>query len=97
MSTSFLYHAFGLHGYDYVRQTFVAGSIHFHARPKPKLLRCPACGCKEVFRRGSTERWLKSVPIGFKPIWLVIETPRVTCRKCGLTRRIDIGLAESRR
>ena len=40
MSTSFLYHAFGLPGYDYVRQEFVGGNVLLHVRPKGKLVRC---------------------------------------------------------
>lgn len=35
------YHAFGLQGYDYVRQSFIVGSIIFWVKPKPKLVRCP--------------------------------------------------------
>ena len=34
MSTSFLYHAFGLSGYDYVRQEFARGNILLHAPPR---------------------------------------------------------------
>jgi transposase len=97
MSTSFLYHAFGLQGYDYVRQSFVHGSIAFTVRPKPKLVRCPDCRSFDVIRRGSSERKLRTVPIGSKPIWLMVETPRVECRACGCVRRIDLRIAEQRR
>jgi hypothetical protein len=38
MSTSFLYHACGLPGYDYVRQEFVGGYVLLHVRPKGKLV-----------------------------------------------------------
>ena len=97
MSTSFLYHAFGLQGYEYVRQSFVAGSIIFWIKPKPKLVRCPVCKSFHVIRRGSAERWLRAVPIGFKPVWLAITVPRIECRKCGCIRRVDVKIAESRR
>ncbi|ADU61411.1 MAG: ISL3 family transposase [Pseudodesulfovibrio sp.] len=97
MSTSLMYHAFGLTGFDYVRQSFVAGNIIFDVRPKPKLVRCPECKSQEVVRRGSFERWLRTVPIGFKPVWLCVEAPRVECRKCGCVRRIDLKIAEPRR
>lgn len=59
MSTSLLYHAFGLEGYDYVRQSFVAGSLIFTIRPKPKLVRCPCCRSFDVIRRGVFDRWLE--------------------------------------
>ena len=97
MSTSFIYHAFGLQGYDYVRQSFVAGSVILWIRPKAKLIRCPRCKSFKVIRRGSAERWLRTVPIGFKPVWLAVDVPRVQCRDCGCTRRIDINIAEPRR
>lgn len=97
MSTSLLYHAFGLEGYDYVRQSFVAGNIIFWVRPKPKLVRCPVCRSFDVIGRGRAERWLRTVPIGFKPVWLVVDVPRVECRVCGCIRRIALGIAEPRR
>ena len=97
MSTSFIYHAFGLQGYDYVRQSFIAGSVILWIRPKAKLIRCPKCKSFKVIRRGSSERWLRAVPIGFKPVWLAVEVPRVQCRDCGCIRRININIAEPRR
>ncbi|MEZ7195211.1 ISL3 family transposase [Pseudodesulfovibrio karagichevae] len=97
MSTSLLYHAFGLQGYDYTRQSYVAGSLIFAVQPKPKMVVCSCCGSRDVVRRGQSERWLRTVPIGFKPVWLVIEVPRVECKACGCVRRIDIKIAEPRR
>lgn len=97
MSTSLLYLAFGLEGYDYVRKSFVAGSMIFYVRPKAKLVRCPCCKSWDVIRRGSSERWLRTVPIGFKPVWLAVDVPRIECRTCGSVRRIDVGIAEPRR
>ncbi len=97
MSTSFLYHAYGLQGHDYVRQSFVAGSIIFWVKPTEKLVRCPECKSFHVIKRGTSERWLRTLPIGFKPVWLAIEVPRVECRDCGCLRRIDIRIAEPRR
>ncbi len=97
MSTSLIYHAFGLRGYDYVRQDFVAGNVFLHVRPKPKLIRCPRCRHRQVIHRGHSQRWLRTVPIGFKPVWLIVDVPRVQCRACGRVRRIDIGIAQPRR
>ena len=83
MSTSFPFHGSGLQGYEYVRLSFVAGSIIFwiKPKPKPKLVRCLLCKSLHVIRRGSAERWLRAVPIGFKPVWLAIRVPRVEYRK----------------
>jgi transposase len=97
MSTSFLYHAFGLQGYDYVRQDFTAGKVILTIRPKGRLVRCPVCKSWDVVRRGTFTRWLRTVPIGFKPVWLSIEAPRIECRSCGHVRRIDLKIAAPRR
>jgi hypothetical protein len=34
MSTSLLYHGFGVHGYDYVNSKFNGGAVMFTLRPK---------------------------------------------------------------
>jgi transposase len=40
---------------------------------------------------------LRTVPIGRKPVWLLIKVPRVECRSCGCIRQINLGIAEPRR
>ena len=97
MSTSFVYHAMGLSGYEYVHQKFEGGGVTFRLRPKWRLLCCPACKSKQVTRRGMYLRKLRSLPIGRKAIWLLIEVPRVRCAVCGCVRRIHLGIAEPRR
>jgi transposase len=97
MSTTFIYHAFGLRDFEYVRQDFVAGNVILSLRAKDRLIRCPQCGSRNVIKRGCSERWVKTVPIGFKPVWLVIPVQRVGCCNCDSVRRIDIGIAETRR
>lgn len=97
MSTSFLHHAFRLPGYDYVQQEFVGGNILLQVRPKGKLVRCPCYRSSNVVHRGVSERWLRKVPVGFKPAWLVAEIPRIGCASCGLVRRIELRIAEPRR
>ena len=97
MSTSFLYHAFGLRGYEYVHQQFVGGSILFRIRPKAKLVCCSMCKSRRVTRRGVTERRLRTLPIGFKPVWLLVETPRVQCLACGCLRHIRLDIAAPKR
>ena len=97
MSTSLIYHAFGLKGYEYVHQQFVGGSIAFRIRPKSKLVRCSRCKSYQVIRRGVSERMLRTLPIGLKPVWLLVEVPRVACLACGSLARIHLGIAAIRR
>jgi len=48
MSTSLLYHAFGIRGYEYVRTEYQDGEVTFTIRQEPKTFRCEACGSRDV-------------------------------------------------
>ena len=52
MSTSLLYHAFGIRGYEYTRTDYQDGHTIFTIHQEPKTCRCPACGAREVQPRG---------------------------------------------
>jgi len=84
MSQSLLYHAFGVReGYDYVRTEYRGGCVEFTIAVQKKLLVCPACGSREVSRKGRRYRRLQTVPIGLKPVFLKVEVPQCSCRNCG--------------
>ena len=87
----------GLQDYEYVQQKFAGGSVILRVKLRWRLLRCPACKSKRVVRRGQCLRKLRSVPIGRKPVWLMVEVPRVHCHACGCIRRIHLVMARSRR
>ena len=44
MSTSLLYHAFGVRGYRYVRTDYVEGDVVFTIKQTRNSCRCPVCG-----------------------------------------------------
>lgn len=96
MSTSILYHAFGLHGYEYVKTTYKEGRVTFTVRHKRASDRCSACGCWNVIRHGEQERTFRTVPIGSKPVLLQVAIPRVECRMCGVIRQVRLSFAEPR-
>jgi hypothetical protein len=56
MSTSFLYHTFGIRGYEHVRTDYRGGATVFTIRQDPHECRCSACGSREVTHRGHAER-----------------------------------------
>lgn len=64
---------------------------------KTNLSVAPQCGSCNVIKLGCSERWVTTVLIGFKPVWLVIPVRRFGCCDRGAVRRIDIGIAEPRR
>jgi hypothetical protein len=64
MSTSLLYHAFGIRGYQYTRTDYQDGQVIFTIHQDPQSCRCPACGSPQVKSRGHVERRFRTVPIG---------------------------------
>jgi transposase len=97
MSTSLLYHGFGIRGYQYVRTQYEGGQVIFTIRRDPKHWRCEACGSHEVRPRGQVERHFRSLPIGRKATTIVLPIPRVECQACGLIRQVKVEFAEPKR
>ncbi len=86
MSTSLLYHAFGIQGYRYVRTAYVQGQTIFTLGQERDTWRCSACGSADVVSRGHVERRFRTLPIGPRPTFLVLPIPRTECRACGVVR-----------
>ena len=68
MSTSLLYHAFGVRGYQYARTVYEAGRVRFAIRQPRKAWRCSACGSRSVRPRGAVQRQFRALPIGGRPV-----------------------------
>ena len=96
MSTSLLYHAFGVRGYRYVKTEYSEGEVVFTIEQPRESCRCPACGADDVIGRGQTRRRFRTVSIGGKPVYLVLAVPRMECRRCGAVRQVKIGFADPR-
>ncbi len=96
MSTSLLYHAFGIRGYDYVRTDYQGGEVIFTISQDPCDCRCPSCGAREVVSRGHVERRFRSLPIGSRATTVVLPIPRLECTKCRLVRQAEVLFAEAR-
>ena len=97
MSTSLLYHAFGIQGYRYVRTAYVQGQTIFTLGQGRDTCRCSACGSADVVSRGHVERRFRTLPIGPRPTFLVLPIPRTECRACGVVRQVDVTFADPRR
>jgi len=97
MSTSLLYHAFGIRGYDYVRTDYRGGQVTFTIAQDPEDCRCSACGSREVISRGQAERRFRSLPIGGRPTAVILPIPRVECRACSAVRQVEVPFADPRR
>jgi transposase len=97
MSTSLLYHGFGIQGYQHVHSKYHDGAIHFRIRQDIFSLRCPECGSYQVKRRGQVMRRFRTLPIGDKPVWIELLVQRVFCLLCGVLRQVKVGFASRRR
>ena len=96
MSTSLLYHGFGIVGYSYIRTDYQEGNVIFTVSRKKFSLRCPVCKSKRIIKHGSLPRWFHSLPIGRKATYIKTEVHRVECKECKTIRQAEIGFADPR-
>jgi len=96
MSTSLLYHGFGIVSYDYVRTRYEERDIIFTIRHKREKLRCPVCRGRNLIMRGKTKRRFRTVPIGSKVVFFDLDVQRVSCLRCGSVRQASLGFADPR-
>src|SRR5512142_1935972 len=97
MSTSLLYHAFGIRGYHYTRTDYQDGQTIFTIRQEPETGRCSACGSPRLNCRVRVVRRVRTVPIGRRATFVVLPIPRVACQACGVVRQVKIPFADPRR
>jgi len=82
MSTSILYHAFGLKGIEYRGTSFLADTLIFRAEMNKQVIRCPNCGCRRITFKGQKRRWFQMGPIGRKKCLLDLVLHRAQCCEC---------------
>lgn len=97
MSTSLLYHGFGLRGHRYRRTIFNNGHVVFKIELKREEICCPICKCRQVVRRGCVQRRFRTLPIGRRPVWIELAIQRVWCSACRRVRQVAVGFADARR
>lgn len=94
MSTTLLYHGFGLRQYHYVKTDVTAGNICFHIEPRDEWVRCPQCKDFRVKRKGTVLRCIRILPIGGKEVFVRTAIPKVSCKSCDIEQQIKIGFAD---
>lgn len=97
MSTSLLYHGFGLKDQEYLKAEYKGGRVIFYIRTKEHKLRCSQCGSKRVIKRGSKQRDFRGVPIGLKPVLFRAKVQRLECRECGSVHQEEIKYADKKK
>jgi transposase len=96
MSTSLLYHAYGVRGYRHVKSEYAEGAVIFHVMQPKKSHRCPVCGSPKVVGRGHNLRRFRTLPMGRKRVFVELSVPRVECRNCEAVRQVAVDFAEPR-
>ena len=97
MSTSILYHGFGIRDHRYLRTRYVAGSLVFHIETVSDRLRCALCGSVEVIKKGKRIRRVRTLPMGKKPVFLALHLHRLLCRDCGGLRQEPLRVSFPRK
>ena len=97
MSTSLLYHGWGLRGYHYVRTSYEQGMIRFCVEQDPSTFCCSHCRSRAVMKSGLIPRRFRSLPIGGKPVFIELPIQRLWCTACGKIRQAKTAFADHRR
>jgi transposase len=97
MSTSWLYHGFGIRGYRYWKTGYEEGGIVMWVTQEVQSCSCSACGSADVAPRGVVQRRFRGLPIGRKRVTIVLPIPRVKCGSCGVVRQVAVRFADPRR
>lgn len=82
MSTSMLYHGFGVRGVKYLATDYSGSKITIHAEITRQNLQCPKCASCNLKFRGNYIRHFHMTPIGNKPCFLSLILHRIECKDC---------------
>lgn len=96
MSTSLLYHAWGIRGYRHVRASYEKGGICFAIEQDPQGFRCANCGSLNVVKSGQVVRRFRSLPVGAHAVSIELPVQRLWCCECGKTRQAKVAFARQR-
>lgn len=96
MSTSILYHAFGIRNVKYYRTNYENGKIIIDAVMTRKLAVCPECKSSNTIYKGAMTRRFRMVPIGGRKVFLDLVVHRLFCLDCGAVRWPQLPFADPR-
>lgn len=97
MSTSLLYHGWGVRGYHELAIGFHDAAIRFTIEQNTDTFCCSHCHSRAVMKAGQVPRQFRSLPIGGKPVWIELSIQRLWCTTCGKTRQAKVAFADQGR
>jgi transposase len=97
MSTSVLYRALGLRGYEHRSIREQGGGLLMHVQPARPVACCSQCQGRNIVHRGTVPRSWLAPPIGRQPVTVFADVPRVECRDCRSQPVVPVPFADPRR
>lgn len=97
MSTSLLYHGWGVRGYHPMAIGFRDAAIQLVIEQNADTFWCSQCRSRAVMKAGQVTRQFRSLPIGGKRVWIELPIQRLWCAHCGKTRQAKVAFADERR
>ena len=97
MSTSFIYHAFHLIGYQYLSTKYCQGKVIISIQKNPSKQCCPDCKSSEFICRGKIHRLIKTLPIGKKTVFLDVTIQRIQCMICNCVKQEKLEFADPKK
>jgi len=94
MSTSLLYHGFGIRGYYYVNSRYQNGQILFRIKHDDWNLKCPDCKSRDFIKRGTVTRQFKTLPIGKKEVLIELPVQRIECLSCRKVKQVKLDFTK---
>lgn len=96
MSTSVLYHCFGVmgRGIYHLHTRFEKGRTVFRINQDPTTFQCSRCGRRAVKKKGTVRRTWITLPIGLRPTVIEWDVQRLRCLVCGALRQVNIPFAD---
>jgi transposase len=82
---------------EYMKTEYKGGNVYFFTKTKDKLLKCSACGNKDVIKKGSIDRMFRTLPIGLRQVYIVAKVQRLECKSCGAIRQETLKFAQEKK
>jgi transposase len=97
MSTSILYHCFGLTKQEYLKTEYIGNQVIIYSQTKQEEHRCARCNSYNVRTRGGRRRDFKTLPIGRKQVIVRAWIQRLECLECGAIIQEQVRFADPKR
>jgi len=97
MTSSFLYHAWGLYTHECTREEYKGNTIILHIQTKEREKVCPRCGKRHLVKNGYRFRDFVGLPIGGKKVIIRMKVQRYKCRHCDYDQQERIPFATGSR